>query len=372
MKWVDVLRTFPGGAAKPGAQVALRRHSDNADVTTVTADANGVWSYVVNGNPDGPLYATYTENVGGVDHVRVASTQASPVSGLYSLAELPMALAAMGDGIVAYKNALAVTNPSGTNLDVDTGCAVVQGIPFVNHAKATSVAVGGAGPAGTSPPSAGNTRVDLLCLRLRLPGTSDEGRYEYYRVAGTQSTGTPAVPNVPANTATDAYVKLAQWTINSASAISGIVLPAARLLATKPERRPTLTVTKAKTDGAQVTTNSTSSAAVSQLSWVAGTDIVLAPGVEYDVYVLASLGVQSTNTNTGILCRATIDCPDSNSRAYTHQGTNENTVFFFAHTDLPVNSTSLVGGGVEIRRTGNNNNVKYRDGWVAVTAVPRS
>lgn len=365
MKLTDVIRAIPGGAAKSGLAVDLKKHSDASTITTLHADSNGLVTYQANGNPYGPVYLEYTDTSGSTTYTRRSSSKACGIADGLSLAEIPAVLAALGDGIVNTGNKLALTNSS-LQLNVNTGVAVLQGYPYVGYTAQTNVALSGAG-AVTAP--AGNPRKDVICLHLRLPGTSDEGTFDFYRVAGTPA-ASPTKPAVPSNTSTDAYVEIASYQISTGGTISAITAPSP-ILTTLTARNPTVFLRK-DTAGTVNSATSTTPAAITGLSW-SQADVSLVGGVTYDVLVECFLPLSSTAGATTANAQLSLTTVAG--------GTVTGTLCSSSQSDylslMSVASGVVVGGEsfsglVNFWRSGNNNTIRNRDCLVSVTFTARS
>ncbi len=107
--------------------------------------------------------------------------------------------------LVGYKNELAVTAGSG-NVQVDTGAAMVDGIPYRND---------GAGTVSIPTPGAGNSRIDRIVLRASWSAQT----VRITRIAGTAS-GSPTAPALTQTANTTWDTPLAQVHITDGGVIT--------------------------------------------------------------------------------------------------------------------------------------------------------
>lgn len=265
------LRSFPAGTAASGKTVTFKKESDDSTITSDTTDANGQAQYSANGSP-GPFYWTATDTTPDPDVTRAGSSTSYGSGGAYSLYEIPFALRAMGDGVVdGYANELAVTyDGAGLDLDIDTGAAVIAGIPFVAYTTTHTTSVGTR--------DATNPKACYVVVEVSPPGQSDEGRAEIKTVCGTAA-ASPALPALT-NTETLRQYALASYRLPNTSSTTITNLADARTFLLQPTaRNPVVSSIVRRTDSTEATTTSTTGALLTGLT----TTLTLLNGVVYDI-----------------------------------------------------------------------------------------
>lgn len=185
-KIIDFIRSIPAGTGVNAVSVSIKKHSDNSTVTTLTSDSTGRYTYNVDGSP-GPVYASASTS----DRVRVRSGRATGQIGTWFGADLPVALRALGDGVIkGYSDPdvtagdMAVTAGTGLQVVVAEGAMLVDGHVYRCSAQ-TNLSIS----ANTS----GATRIDLVVVRFTREGQTEEGKCQLLISEGTAGAGTPAV-----------------------------------------------------------------------------------------------------------------------------------------------------------------------------------
>jgi|GEM_PF-4960004 len=186
MKITDVIRDRPGGLPLAGIAVSVKRKRDGLTLATPVTDANGEFTYEVNGSPGAIVYEAAVAAGSSKKHSSVSVGPAGPLQ----LAEVDRILRSFSDGVVeGVESAMAVVPATGLNVTVGTGSALVRGRIHTQYAT-----VGVVIPA----PDATNPRIDLIILRATVSGV-DDGMTEVARLAGTPA-ATPGPPTVTQNT----------------------------------------------------------------------------------------------------------------------------------------------------------------------------
>lgn len=277
-------RTYPGGAAATVMPYTVKLHLDASTLTSGNTSAAGEIDYAPNLSP-GPWYATVTDSTPDPDAVRVVSTKSTDSGGAYSLAEVPMVLRALGNGVVTgYLNTLAVTyDAAGLDLDVATGAALALGIPAVVSAGFKHTV--------TTTRDATNPKQCYLVLEFTGIGQTEEGKVVAKDVCGTAA----ASPTLPALTQTEATYQspLATFRLpNTGSTTLTQVTDARTYLLT---RNPVVSSVVRRTDPTSATaTSSTTGEDVTGLT----TTVTLLSGVIYDIEAHALVLVKATAGQT--------------------------------------------------------------------------
>jgi hypothetical protein len=357
----DVFRAIPGGAGIAGVNVAVA--DGGGQFATPSTDSGGLWTLQFNGNPHDLITWSATD----AGQTRKGSSQAAPVAGSFSLAELPLALAAIPDGIIdGYANELALSQGTGLTVTVATGAAILVGIPFVNYSAESNVNLAIAAPGS-------NARIDRIYLKVRRPGQTDEGKFSYGVVTGTPA-ASPVAPSLPANDAANAYLSLGTVRVNSGgSSFAAITSETARALQGSVERSARSVARKDRTSTANVTVSSTTPTDITELVFTqADFSPALDPTRRYDIWIAAWVLGSSSSGNTGLSLApyATIGGSQRIAGYVDNRQTNDLGILNVLG-GLTV-SDGLISGGVLVKRTGNNNNTHYSVAWLEATAVPRS
>jgi hypothetical protein len=208
---IDFIRSIPAGTGVNGVSVLIKRHSDNTTVTTLTSDSAGRFTYNVDGSP-GPVYASASTG----DRVRVRSGKATGQIGTYYGADVPVALRALGDGVIrGYSDPevtagdMAVTPGTGLQVSVAEGALLIDG-----HVYRCSAAT----PLSISANSAGATRYDRVVVEFTREGQTEEGKCVLKISAGTAGAGAPA-----SLVSSNATKQVALATITVANGASSII-----------------------------------------------------------------------------------------------------------------------------------------------------
>jgi len=199
MKITDVIRDRPGGLPMAGVAVSVKRKRDGLTLATPVTDANGEFTYEVNGSPGAVVYEAVVAAGSNKKH---SSVSVGP-AGALQLAEVDRVLRAFPDGVVeGVDSAMTVVPATGLNVTVGTGSALVRGRI---HTQYTTLGVGIPAPDVTNP------RIDLIVLRATVSGV-DDGMTEIARLAGTPA-ATPVAPTVT-QSATIWEIPLGQVRVN--------------------------------------------------------------------------------------------------------------------------------------------------------------
>ncbi len=197
MRVIDTLRILPSGSpVAPGTQVQVFRESDNTLLDTVVTDANGAFTFEVEGNPGTVRY----EAVAGASN-KVHSTRTVMPVGQVDMSALPALLNTFLDGVVInYKDALSVV-ADGVSMDVaiNPGVATAKGVIYKQDDPLIL----------TIPPATDNPRIDTIVVRFWRAETGDNaGRCEIVRRQGVE--GVSPTPYPPLQNETTWDTPLAQ------------------------------------------------------------------------------------------------------------------------------------------------------------------
>lgn len=209
-KIIDFIRNIPAGTGVNAVSVSIKKHSDNSTLTTLTSDSTGRYTYNADGSP-GPIYASASTG----DRVRVRSGRATGQIGTWFGSDVPVALRALGDGVIkGYTDPettagdMAVSPGTGLQVLVAEGALLVDGHVYRCSAQ-TALTIS----ANTS----GSTRIDRIVVEFTREGQTEEGKCVLKVSEGTPSAGAPAVLNSNATR----QVSLATVTVaNGASSVS--------------------------------------------------------------------------------------------------------------------------------------------------------
>lgn len=284
MKVSGTIRAYPAGTPVASVDVDIIRESDDTVLDTLTTDADGRWEYTQNGSP-GPWRWEATDATPTPDIVRVSSSLSAGSGGAYSLAELVPALRVLGNGVVAdYGNELAVTyDAAGLDLDIDTGAAVVNGIPAVFDAVTDLTSVGTR--------DATNPKACYVVLAVTGAGESEEGKAELVAVCGTAA----ASPALPSLTQTDALYQLPLASYQLPNTSSTTLTAVTDLRTFAGTRNPVVSSVVRRTDPTSATT--TTSTTGEDLSGLT-TTVTLLDGVTYDLEAHALVLVKAAAGQT--------------------------------------------------------------------------
>ena len=182
----DFIRSIPNGTGVNGVSVTVKKHVDDTTVDTLTSDSSGEFAYEADGSP-GPIYVSAATG----DRTRVRSGQATGQIGTWFGADVPVALRALGDGVIedytdpaVTAGNMAVSAGTGLQVLVGEGAALIDGHVYRCTAS-TALAIGAN--------SSGSTRVDRIVVRFTREGQSEEGKCVLAVSAGTPGNGAPAL-----------------------------------------------------------------------------------------------------------------------------------------------------------------------------------
>lgn len=274
-KLFGFLRALPGAAGVSGQTATLRETAGGTSVATDTTDANGFYDFTLNGNPYGRLSVTATDGT----TTRRTDSRALGMAGALSLYELAHVFTGLGDGVIAgHANTLAVAATGTRQVAVNTGAALVKGIPFVNYASSSPAAAGSANASGA-------TRLDALVIEVTRLGQTEEGKAVLRIVEGTASE--------PALTQTAALWqhKLARLSLANGGASYTVTDQRQYLLAAGVTREDVKTGVARITSTADNTISSTTGADIAALNVA----LALDPGVVYDIVARAWLVCKTTS-----------------------------------------------------------------------------
>lgn len=208
-----------------GGSVSLRRELDNVEIDNTTTGADGSFGFLEEEiNYPGPLKTIVTA-LDGV--VRQTSGKNTGQVGTFFVSDLMRAFLMMTDGVVQNVDDDLEVSASGASMDVAVapGMAFVAGHPsyWPDGAEVTPAANG-----------TGNPRIDLVVIRLQMPGTSEEGKQEITLVQGTPA-ASPVAPGVTQDPNTVWELALGEVTVPAGAAtISGGNIADARTYTSGP------------------------------------------------------------------------------------------------------------------------------------------
>jgi len=325
----------------------LYKHADDSTVTTATTDGTGLYTLTQSLNP-GPVYWLATSGTGS--STRKGSSKSFGMSGPLSVYELVYVLQALGNGKVkGYANELDVTTTGTRGLSIDTGAALVAGVPVTLYAAQTVT--------GTAN-SSGSTRSDVLVLDVTNAGQAEEGKAVLSIVAG-QTSSTMTVPSG------HTYLPLADLTLADAGETYSVTQIDTWLLDTAAF--PTRSETKQES----VVTSQTSNQTISSTSGtsVLSGSVTLTNNVIYDVTVRVFLLTATTANDVGLSAwwgaTGTAGTEVLNGAA-THSGVEA------IYTTTVTGTGSAVNFGALVRKTDAAATASYRSGWSLVQAIPRT
>lgn len=210
-KIIDFIRSIPAGTGVNAVSVSIKKHSDNSTLTTLTSDSTGRYTYSVDGSP-GPVYASASTS----DRVRVRSGRATGQIGTWFGSDVPVALRALGDGVISsYADPevtagdMAVTAGSGLQVTVAEGAALIDGHVY-RCSAATNLAI--------AANSAGATRYDRVVIEFTREGQTEEGKCVLKISQGTAGAGA-----APALVSSNATRQIGLATITVANGASSII-----------------------------------------------------------------------------------------------------------------------------------------------------
>lgn len=191
-KLVLIMRSTPGGVAISGADVEFALASGGGPFATDTTDVDGLASWEADGSP-GPILANAVYN--GATKYYDGRTESQ--LGTWFTADLPIALRALGNGVVkGYTDAvvtsatdLAVSPGTGLKLAVAKGAFLLDGHVY-RRSGATQLDV--------TANSSGSTRYDRVIFRFTREGQAEEGKFELVMLDGTSDSAGPSLTNTTA------------------------------------------------------------------------------------------------------------------------------------------------------------------------------
>jgi hypothetical protein len=355
------LRTYPGGAAATALAYTVKLHVDDSTLASSTTDSAGQASYAPNLSP-GPHYFTGTDTAPTPDAVRVVSSKSTGSGGAYSLAEIPMALRVLGNGVIdGYLNELAITDPdSGSNLSYATGAALIKGIPAVVNTSGTYVI------SGDVSPDASNPKACYLVLELTGIGQTEEGKVVMKAVCGTAA-ASPSLPSLTQTEATYQY-PLASFTYGtSGSSNANRVTSLTDLRTFLPGRNPVVSSIVRRTDPtSEATTTSTTGADATSLT----TTVTLVSGVVYDLQARCFLLTKISDAAQTAQVAAYLTSTSEISSYLTANSTSYVGLANAHSLGSVTGSGAAVSAGVRIKVSGGT--MTYSVGMLEVIAVPRT
>lgn len=286
-----IIRAYPAGTPSTGEDYEILLHADDG-MTTLddgTTDADGQIIYDPDGSP-GPFYWEVTDG----DVTRSGSTKSSGSGGSYSLAEIPIALRALGPGVIdGYKNELACTDPdSGPNISMGSGAVISgNGILAVWHSTGPTVHAVSTAQDGTNP------KACYLCIETSGPGEDDEGRAEIVDICGAAA----ASPALPTPTQTDALWQEPLYSFvlgNSGSSDANDITSLTDVRKFVPTRSAVVSGAGRREDPT-VEQSITSTTTGDDVVWTSGSpNLTLANGVTYDLEAECFLMVKAPSGQT--------------------------------------------------------------------------
>lgn len=359
MKITPIIRTYPGGLKASGKAYTVKKEADGSTLGSGTTDSDGKFTYTQNLSP-GPTYWTATDTSTDPDSVRVGSSISTGTGGAYSLAEVPIALRVLGNGIIrGYLNEMACTDPgTAKKISYGTGAAIVNGIPTVIHTAGDYTA--------TTSTDATNTKACYLVLEVTGLGEPEEGKVVMKDVCGSAA----ASPSLPGLTQTEATYQFPLYTfilgVTGATAANSITtLTSVRTFAST---NPTVLAAARRENPLVVNGVTTTTGATA--GWTDGsTSTTLADGVTYDisayVAVLCKAGAGETISIAPFI--------NGTSNVATYISTNVSTdyVLLSNHYALSgvVGTGAAITNGLRIKVSGGTGS--YLTGSILFTAVPR-
>src|SRR5262245_16020739 len=270
MRNTITIRTYPGGQGAPNIPYTVTPAAGGAAICSGNTDANGQFTCDRNLSP-GPIQWDATDSTVTPAVTRHGTSKSVGSGGAYSLAELPLALRLLGNGVVpGYLNGLAATAGPGINFNVATGAAVALGIPAAVY---TAIA----NQACIQPRDAAQPKACYVIVQWRGLGEALEGETTIFDICGAAA----ASPLLPGLTQTSAIWQeaLAKFTLpptGGGTTLTGFT--DMRRFASGNTQRNTVARRLTQSTGS-ITTTPTDAV------WDSGSaDLVLNPGVVYDLW----------------------------------------------------------------------------------------
>lgn len=354
-------RTYPAGAAGSGLAYTVKLHED-AGATTLgsgNTDGSGQATYTANLSP-GPHYFTVTDTAPTPDAVRVVSSQSTGSGGAYSLAEVPIALRALGTGVIdGYLNEIAVTDPgSGTNIAYDTGAALIKGIPCVVASSGTHAIV--------TSQDVTNPKACYFLIELTGLGETNEGKAVFKDSCGAAA----ASPSLPVLTQTEATYQypLATFQLGIVGASNANdVVSVTDVRTFIPGRNPIVSSIARRTDP---TDEDPSTSTTGEDATLLTTTPTLLSGVVYDLHARCFL--QCKISSAAETAQVAIYL-NGTSNIATYITTNSTGYIGLANAYSLLNQTgagATINCGVRVKVSGGT--MTYAVGMLEVLCVPRS
>lgn len=353
-KWT--IRTYPAGAASSGIPYTVKLHADDSPLAIGNTASDGSVTYAPSLSP-GPHYITATDTAPTPDAVRVVSSKSSGGGGGYSLAEVPIVLRSLGNGVVrGYLNTCAVSyDGAGLDLDTNTGGMSVMGIPAVINASIHQSV--------TSTRDATNPKQCYWVAEFTGIGEAEEGKVVLKDVCGAAG-ASPSLPSLTQSESTYQF-PLATFRLPNSSSTTLTQLTDVRtyLLA----RNPVVSSIVQRTDPtAEGTTTSSTGADATSLT----TTVTLLNGVVYDLQANAFLTCKTSSVAFPAQMAVYLN---GTGNIGTYVSTNS-TAYVGLGNALSLSGVTGTGAavscGVRIKIAGGT--MTYSTGLLQVTAVPRS
>lgn len=359
MKFTPIIRTFPGGLPATGKAYTVKREADDSTLGSGTTDSDGQFTYTANLSP-GPTYWTATDTSTDPNSVRKGSSISTGSGGAYSLAEVPIALRVLGNGVIrGYLNEMACTDPgTAKKISYGTGAAIVNGIPAVIYTAGDYTA--------TTSTDATNTKACYLVLEVTGLGQAEEGKVVMKDVCGSAA----ASPSLPTLTQTEATYQFPLYTFilgvtGASNANSITTLTSVRTFAST---NPTvLSGARREVPTAAVSVTSTTGSSV---TWTDGsTSTTLLDGVTYDISAYATLLCRAPSGQT--ISIAPFINGTSNVSTYISTNVSADYVLLSNHSALPgvVGTGAAITNGLRVKVSSGTGS--YLTGSILFTAVPR-
>lgn len=235
--------------------IRMRRKSDGVTLGTYTTDSDGFVTIQMDGHPV-PFYLQTTQTAGGP---RFWNSDDHMPAGAISVAEIPHALRALGDGYISgFLGELAISL-NGATVTIESGGALVGGYPVIAYsANATTY----------SRPASG-TKYLRIVAQVFLDGSETPGEAGFVALSSLE-----AVP--------DLQCDATRWQ----TALATVTVPASGSLTLVDERVPCLASYVSRpapvTGSARVSSASTSNSSGEALTGL-GFNLVLPDSVTYDI-----------------------------------------------------------------------------------------
>lgn len=348
MKFTDILRLTPGGAALSGIPIIVYSEDGDAELDdTLESGSDGSFTYEKDYGQE-PFYWVGENAV----VVRKNSSRATGMQGPNFPIELIDVYRAMGDGITS--GAFTVT-PTGTRqVTVTASGALVQGLIQLGYNTVTPAA-------GSANVTIGGTRIDTLVLEVVPLGQTKEGLGTLKIIEGT------VVSTPKALTQTSAFWQFPIRDLTLANGGTSYVVSTDRreyLFADPPPRPETLIEVTRNTTPVDIT--STAGASVS--GFAAG--VTLSSGVTYDIVsdVIVWVENDSGTMEVAVWIGATANIP---AYSTTRSPAGEQQLISRHHLTV-VGAGVTYEAGLIARRSSSGVDADVLEGITTIVAVPRS